>query len=106
MGFINFTMLGNTKKSPQNPEQSSLMMPLDLIIYFLLFYDGLRRLHTNSKIKVCANIGIMTSLPKASLYRTKDNLMFPIFERSYMILFYSHSHFGILVCPLAPSINL
>lgn len=31
------------------------------------FHDGLRRQCTNSKIKVCANICIMTSFPKAYL---------------------------------------
>lgn len=53
----------------------------------LHFHDGLRRQCTNSKIKVCANIGIMTTLPKASLYRANGVLIFPIFGRSYMIFF-------------------
>lgn len=52
------------------------------------FYDGLRRQCTNSKIKACANIGIMTSLPKASLYRANSVLIFPIFGRSYVIFFF------------------
>ena len=32
--------------------------------HLLFFHDCLRRQCTNSKIKVCGNIGIMTSLPK------------------------------------------
>lgn len=53
----------------------------------VLFYDGLRRQCTNSKIRVCANIGIMTSFPKASLCRANDVLIFPIFGRNYVIFF-------------------
>lgn len=35
--------------------------------HLLLFHDDLRTQRTNSKLKVYANISIMTSLPKASL---------------------------------------
>lgn len=55
--------------------------------HLLLFHDGLRRQCTNSKIKVCANIGIMTSLPKVALYRANDILTFLIFGRSCVIFF-------------------
>lgn len=44
--------------------------------HLVLFYDCLRRQRINSKIKVCANIGIMTSLSKASLYRANNVLIF------------------------------
>lgn len=47
--------------------------------HLLLSHDGLRRQYTNSKIKVCVNIGIMMSLPKVALYIANDILIFPIF---------------------------
>lgn len=50
--------------------------------HLALFYDGLRSQGTNSKIKVCANIGIMTSFPKVSLRRASSVFIFPIVGRS------------------------
>lgn len=63
--------------------------------HLLLFHDNLRTQSTNSKLKVYANISIMTSLPKASLYKANDVSIFPIFGRSYMIFFRSHRHLSI-----------
>lgn len=61
--------------------------------YLLFFHDCLRGQCTNEKIKVFANIGIMASLSKASLYRVNNVLIFSLFGRSHMILFYNHSYF-------------
>lgn len=53
----------------------------------LLFHDGLRRQCTISKIKVCANVRIMTSLLRESLYRANGVLIFPTFGKSFVIFF-------------------
>lgn len=74
--------------------------------HLVLFYDGLRKQCTDAKTKVCANIGIMTTLPKASLYGISDVLICLIFGRSYVMFFHNHSHVGILGCPLAPNTKL